>query len=74
MIVFVLDTSCVIVAGGLKSGVGVSNVEVLTEELKLKKLPNLPGNIDGSSMALHNGTILICGGWGNKKTCSQLDH
>ena len=64
--------SCVIVAGGLKSGFGVSTVEVLTNE-RFKKLPNLPGNIDGSTMTLHNGTILICGGWGNKKSCLQLD-
>ena len=40
----------------------VLEVEVLLGELGIKKLPNLPMHIDGSSMVLHNNTILLCGG------------
>jgi len=62
--------SSIIIAGG----VFMSSVEVLTGDLGTKKLPNLPDEIDGSPMVLHNGTILLCGGDYNLKKCLQLDH
>ena len=47
--------SCIIIAGcGPKS-----SVEVLTGDLGTKQLPNLPEGIGGSSMVLHNRTILL---------------
>ena len=57
----------------------VLEVEVLMGELGTKKLPNLPMQINGSSMVLHNRTILLCGGsdshcleLNNMKKCLQL--
>jgi len=47
---------------------------VLTGDLGTKQLPDLPEEIDGSSLVLHNGTILLCGGYKNEKKCLQLDH
>ena len=59
-------------------GCGKSSVEVLTGDLGTKQLPNLPFEIDGSSMVLHNGTILLCGGYDqtgrNMQKCLQLYH
>ena len=49
-------------------------MDILPEDLGIKQLPNLPQNIDGSSMVAHNGTILLCGGWSNEKQCLQMDH
>ena len=57
-----------IIAGGSKAG-----VEVLTGDLGTKRLPNLPRKIDESSMVVHNGTILLCGGRENRQTCLQLN-
>ena len=62
--------SGIIVAGGL----GSSTVDFLTGDLRIEQLPTLPQNISGSSMVTHNGTILLCGGIGNRKKCLQLDH
>ena len=59
-----------IVAGGYESPV----VDFLTGDLEIKQLPYLPQGIDGSSMVAYNGTILLCGGFGNEKKCLQLDH
>ena len=49
-------------------------MEISLEDLGIKQLPTLPHNIKYSSMVLHNGTILLCGGSGNEKKCLQLDH
>ena len=61
------------VAGGV-SGDGISTVEVLTGDLGTKQLPNLPQNICDSSMAQHDGMILLCGGENNDQKCLKLDH
>ena len=61
--------SGIIVAGGC----GSSAVDFLTGDLGIK-LPNLHKNVFGSSMVSHNGTILLCGGFGNEKKCLQMDH
>merc|ERR1712209_92876 len=68
--------ACIIIAGGIRmQGGRKSSVEVLTGDLGTKQLPNLPKEIHGSSMVLHNGTILLCGGsWDNNQKCLQLDH
>jgi len=48
---------------------------LLTGVLGTKQLPNLPEDITESSMVLHNGTILLCGGSEKNLTkCLQLDH
>ena len=81
--------SCIIIAGGIAEGDTIAeghagpgytdHVELLTRELPTKKLPNLPKNINHTSMVLHNGTVLICGGFEGgvwierKKKCLQLD-
>ena len=59
-----------IIAGGYDK----YSVEVLTCDLGTKHRPDLPKEIDGSSLVLHNGTILLCGGIKNKQKCLQLDH
>ena len=65
--------SCTIVAGGCTTKSTFSTVEVLTKDLGTIRLPNLPKGIDASSMVLHNGTILLCGGTNNEIKCLQLD-
>ena len=60
----------IIVAGGFQSSV----VNFLTGDLRMKKLPTLPQNINGSKMVSHFGTILLCGGLGNEWKCLQLDN
>jgi len=62
--------TCTIVFGGG----GSTTVEVITGDLGTKQLPNLPDDIEGSSMVLHNGTMLFCGGFYNFQKCLQLDH
>ena len=64
---FTERTSCIIVAGK-----GGSSTEVLGDLPKLK-LPSLPESAHGSSMVLHNGTILFCGGRINPRQCFQLN-
>ena len=55
--------SCIIVVGGEgESNFGVSNVEVLNGNLGSIKLPNLPKEIDSSSLVLHDRKILLSGG------------
>ena len=54
-----------------------STVEVLTgdlftDDLRTKRLPRLPENISGSSMVLHQGSILLAGGFSDGKSCLQL--
>ena len=64
--------SGIIVAGGYD--VSHNECYFLAGNLGIKQLPTLPHNIKYSSMVLHNGTILLCGGSGNEKKCLQLDH
>ena len=60
-----------IIAGGYDK----YSVEVLTCDLGTKHRPDLPKEIDGSSLVLHNGAILLCGGREKNLTkCLQLDH
>ena len=73
MCLFLERISCMIVAGGLWMG-PKPKVEVLTEDFEIKQLSNLPRPIYNSSMVLHNGTILLCGGWNNEQTCLHFDH
>ena len=73
MCVLLERISCMIVAGGLWMG-PKPKVEVLTEDFEIKQLSNLPRPIYNSSMVLHNGTILLCGGWNNEQTCLHFDH
>ena len=67
--------SCIIVVGGEgESNFGVSNVEVLNGNLGSIKLPNLPKEIDSSSLVLHDRNILISGGRKNLQKCLELRH
>ena len=72
MILFSEWISCTIITGGRNLNPN-SKIEVLIGDLKSKKLPDLPQNIELPSMVLHFGTILVFGGWKNNKTCLQLD-
>ena len=62
--------SAIIVAGGCV----ISSAEILAGDWATKKLPNLPKEISYSSMILHNGQILVVGGWNNELKCLQLNH
>ena len=62
MLFFSGRISAIIVAGGRESSV----VHLLIGNLGIKQLPTLPQNIDYSSMVAHDGTILLCGGFGNE--------
>ena len=67
--------SGIIVAGGYTSSSKVFAVDVLTgEQCSFTEVPKLPKSIYESSMVVHNGTILLCGGVSNEKKCLQLDH
>ena len=67
--------SGIIVAGGYDvSRNESSRVDFLAEDIGMKQLPNLPQDIYASSMVAHNGTILLCGGYGNLEKCLQLDN
>ena len=67
--------SGIIVAGGYHgSPDGNSSIDFLAGDLRMKQLPTLPTNIESSSMVAHDGTILLCGGFGNEKKCLQLDN
>ena len=55
--------SCIIVAG-----------EVIFGDLGTKHLTSLPEGIEASSIVLHDGSILLCGGYPNTKKCLKLDH
>ena len=61
-------------AGGEFFGHGGSAVDMLTGDIGAMQLPTLPNGIHGPSMVLHNGNILLCGGYNNGKTCYQLIH
>ena len=63
-----------IIAGGFDGkSKYLSSVEVLSGNLRNNLLPNLPSEIRGSSMVMHNKSILICGGTNNFTKCLQLD-
>ena len=71
---FSARTSCIFIAGGSNAlGIKSTDGEVLTGNLEIKPLPNLRRTCN-SSMVLHNGTILLCGGYQNKNKCLQFDH
>ena len=72
LILFSEWISCTIITGGRNLNPN-SKIEVLIGDLKSKKLPDLPQNIEMPSMVLHYGTILVFGGWKNNKKCLQLD-
>ena len=75
MLFFSGRISGIIVAGGYDgSPDGSSSLDFLAGDLGMKQLPNLPHRIRASSMVAHNGTILLCGGFGNEKKCLQLDN
>ena len=63
---------CIVIAGGYDE----CSVKVLTGDFGTKQLSNWPEErISQSSMVLHNGTILLCGGSEKNLTkCLQLDH
>ena len=63
-----------IVAGGYRPGGPIVTVEVIFGDLKTKQLTSLPKGIDRSSMVLHDGAILLSGGFSNEQKCLQLDH
>ena len=71
MLFFSERISGIIVAGGYDES---SSVDFLAGDLGMKQLPTLPHRITGSSTVAHNGTIFLCGGFGNEKKCLQLDH
>ena len=74
MFSFLEKISCIIVAGGVGYGVNGSHVEAIVENLGIIQLPILPKTIRYSSMVLHDGAILLCGGTKNGRKCLQLDH
>ena len=75
MLLFSERISGIIFAGGCGvSFFGSSRVDFLVGDQGMKQLPNLSQNINGSSMVAHDGTILLCGGFGNSEKCLQLDH
>ena len=57
-----------IIAGGTGG-----NVEVMIGDLGSKRLKKLPYYMSATSMVMLNGTILICGGKNNEKSCLQLN-
>merc|ERR1711963_953245 len=65
------NITCIIRSGG---EVSAETVEVLFGDFKTKKLTNLPQAIASSSMVLHDGAILLSGGYPNAQKCLQLDH
>ena len=69
MWLFLGRISGIIVAGGSRN-----SVKFLIENQGIKELPDIHKNVFGSSMISHNGTILLCGGFGNEKKCLQMDH
>ena len=63
------------VAGGNNANESeVYTVEVFTGDLGTKKFTNLPAEIYASTMFLHDGNFLVCGGNKNKKKCLILSH
>ena len=71
--------SQIVIAGGYRDTSGIQGVrlgviEILTGDKPTKLIPDLPENIvDSTSLVLHNGNILLCGGY-NEKKCFILEH
>ena len=52
-----------------------ATTEVISQDLEIKQQINhFVEEVYGTSMAMHNGTVLMCGGKPNKTKCFQLDH
>ena len=65
--------------GGFILNRNASLVEFLIEDfvpkqLAIKRLPHLPARIKGSSLALHNGKFLLCGGENIRQKCFWWNH
>ena len=63
--------SSIIFAGG---DIGGSTVEVSFGDLTTKQLPDMRKVNSYSSMVLHNGEILLCGGQNNQEQCFRLEN
>ena len=75
MLLFSGKISGMIIAGGYDvSRDGSSSVDFFAGDLGMKQLPNLPQNINGSSLVSHNGNIILCGGFGNLEKCLQMNN
>ena len=66
--------SCIITTGGFDTRPSIIIDEVSNRHLKAKKFPNLPTRIYGSTMSMHNKSIIVCGGLNNEKKCLLLTH
>ena len=62
-----------IIIGGYDHEYGFSPLHVISEGLEIKRYVNLPLQTDRTSMVLHNGNVLLCGGENNWKKCFQMD-
>ena len=74
MLSFLEKKSCIIAAGGPGSVQSIKTVEVIFGDLGTKHLKSLPEGFEASSIVLHDGSILLCGGYTNRKKCLKLDH
>ena len=59
---YIERTSCLIIIGGYNHESGFSPLHVISEGLEIKRYVNLPLHTNITSMVLHNGNILLCGG------------
>ena len=63
------------IASGVDTDSDFTTFEAITGDLGTIPLATLPGHrIFGSSMVMHNGSMLLCGGTNNKQKCFQLCH
>ena len=65
----------IIIVGG-REYMQLTDVEVITPDLGIKKLPRLYNfqTFVSSSMVIHDGSILLCGGKCNQQKCLSFDH
>ena len=47
-------------------------MEIFTGDISTSKFPSLPVKTSASTMFMHDGDILVCGGYDNEKNCLQL--
>ena len=47
-------------------------MEIFTGDISTSKFPSLPVETSASTMFMHDGDILVCGGYNNEKNCLQL--
>ena len=66
--------SCILLTGGLRIRSTIYTVEVLSRDLRSSIFPNLPAEIIDTTMFMHDGKILVCGGGYNEEKCLQLIH